>query len=127
MAPTKVALRLGEFFARIDPSQAGKGPFGWFPVVFDGRDPHAPDAEFELSKPDGKLQLRHVTSNADLGADATAFSADLAHEFYGKPGGDRGAYESWDGWSLGGIPVIVVTYDRDGQKYVSAALTVVEL
>jgi hypothetical protein len=129
MTPKKVALRLGQFFARIDPASAGHGPFGWFPVLFDQRDASSPDAVFELSKPDSKLQLRHLTTNADLGADATEFSGDLIAQFYGKPGGARGGYESWNGWTLGqdGIDIVVVEYDREGAKYASACLTVMEL
>lgn len=129
MKPVRVALRLGQFFARIDPGKAGKGPFGWYPVVFDQRDPSTPDAVFELSQPDGKLQIQHTTTRALLGADATEFSDNLATEFYGKPNEDRGAYESWNGWTLGsdGINIVLVEYNRDGAKYASACLTVVEL
>jgi hypothetical protein len=129
MTPKKVALRLGRFFARIDPASAGQGPFGWFPVAFDQRDASSADAVFELSRPDTKWQLRHVTTNADLGADATEFSGLVGGQFYGKPAGGRGAYESWNGWALGqdGINIVIVEYDRDGAKYASACLTVVEL
>jgi hypothetical protein len=44
MSTKRVALRLGQFFGRIDPASSGKGPFGWFPVVFDQRDPSNPNA-----------------------------------------------------------------------------------
>jgi hypothetical protein len=129
MSTKKVALRLGQFFGRIDPASSGKGPFGWFPVVFDQRDPSNPECVFEQSGPANALKVQHEQTRALLGADATEFSDGIAKEFYGKPNEDQGGYETWHGWQLGqdGINIVLVEYDRDGAKYASACLTVVEL
>jgi hypothetical protein len=69
---------------------------------------------------------------AALSADATEYSGDIASEFGVKPNvpdSAWGGYEAWNGWTLGGdgISIVLVEYDRDGQKYASACLTVVEL
>lgn len=133
-----VALRLGEMFAAIHPADAGKGPFpGWFPVRFSlDNQPDQADCQFQLSNPAGnqRLMLKHATTGCILSADATRFSGDIASEFGGKPsplGGVDGwdGYEQFQGWTLGsdGISIVVIEYDRDGAKYASACLTVVEL
>ena len=89
--------------ARIDPSEAGKGPFGWYPIHWDGTDPSDPNCQWDQSKPDAKFLLAHKTTGAMLGADPTLYGADPLHpfdiskQFYGKPKDHpdgRGAYES---------------------------------
>src|SRR5262245_12488420 len=133
MQPTPIALRLGTFFARINPAELGHGPFGWYPVHFDQRDASNPQSRFTLSQPDGeRFLIRHDQSQAALGADATENSGDIHGQFYGKPNvgdGDYGGFEAWYGWTLGnsGIDIVLVQYDRDDGRYTSADLTVVEL
>lgn len=129
-----VALRMGQFFVRIDPAENGKGPFGWYPVHFDQKTPDNTQCRFTESTPhnDQRLLYRHDVSQAILGADATEFGTDICGQFYGKPNvsdGDSGGYENWNGWVLGsdGITIVLVEYNRDGAKYTSACLTVVPL
>lgn len=145
----RVALRLGQMFASVDATAKlrpdgyrydihGPGPFpGWYPVRFlSGSRATDPACAFTLSQPhapDVRLLLRHdgVPVSA-LSADATEFSGDIASEFGLKPSvpvSDWGGYEAWNGWTLQGqgIDLVLVQYDRDGQKYTSACLTVVAL
>lgn len=137
MTPHRVALRLGQMFASIDPAESGQGPFpGWFPVRFKPSSrPSDPNCAFTISKPrdsDKRLMIRHDVTGAALSADATEFSGDIASQFGGKPNmadADWDGHEAWHGWALGneGIDVVMVHYDRGGEKYTSACLTVVPL
>jgi hypothetical protein len=123
--------------ARIDPAEAGKGPFGWYPIHWDGVDPNDPNCRWVQTKPDTKFKLAHQSTGAMLGADPTLFGADPVHpfdiskQFYGKPGDHpdgRGAYESvsiYDGnlnKALQGV--IEFTPDAGGFLGFSAAFTV---
>jgi len=83
----------GNKYGRVDAADAGKGPFNWYPIHFD-RDAPDDDCWFELSKPDSRHQLKHTKVDGILGADATENSADIPHQFYLKPGSDRGILES---------------------------------
>jgi hypothetical protein len=83
----------GNKFGRVVQADAGRGPFGWYPVLFD-RDTPDDDCWFELSQSDTRHQLRHTKVDGILGADATEHSTDIPHEFYLKPGVDRGILES---------------------------------
>jgi hypothetical protein len=83
----------GNKFGRVRQEDAGKGMFGWYPILFD-RDAPDDDCWFELSKPDSRHVLRHTKIDGILGADATEHSADIPHQFYLKPGNDRGILES---------------------------------
>jgi hypothetical protein len=129
--PKRVGLRLGQFFAAVDRT---KHPFpGWFGLKFKDA---APVEAFTLVAPQAgnpKLLIRpESVPGAALSADATEYSGDLASEFGVKPDVSEsswGGYEAWNGWTLGadGISIVLVEYDRDGAKYASACLTVVEL
>jgi len=83
----------GNKFGRVQQEDAGLGPFGWYPVRFD-RDSPDDDCWFELTKPDSRHQLKHTKVDGILGADATEHSDSIPHEFYLKPGSDRGILES---------------------------------
>lgn len=128
-----VAFRAGKFFGRIDPASATTPtnpttPWqGWFPVKFDRTDPADPDCRFQLTQTGDRLKAKHLTTGALLSIDFTEFGGGVCNGFYGKPGGDQGGYEQLQGWTLDGSNVVVVPYERDGQKYVSPSLTVVEL
>ena len=83
----------GNKFGRVLQSDAGTGPFGWFPIRFD-RDTPDDDCWFELTKPDTRYQLRHTKVDGLFGADATEHSTDIPRQFYLKPGNNRGILES---------------------------------
>lgn len=83
----------GNKFGRVLAADQGKGMFGWYPIRFD-RDAPDDDCWFELSKPDSRHQLRHTKVDGVLGADSTEHSGDIPHQFYLKPGSDRGILES---------------------------------
>jgi len=135
----RVALRLGQFFASVDPND--KYPDGalkgWGRVRFKKESKQTDAAcAFQLSTPragDPRLLIRPESIPAGaLSIDATEFSGDIASQFSIKPNvseADWGGYEAQHGWALGldGIDIVLVEYDRDGQKYASACLTVVEL
>lgn len=129
MTTQKVALRLGEFFGRIDPATRGAGPDpSWFRLIFDRRDPNDPQCVFLLSKPDAQLKAQHELTGALLGIDGTEHGGNICQQFYGKPNEDRGAYESLHGFKVDDVPAVVVSYHRpNGVRYLSACLTVVEL
>jgi len=131
MTPQKIALRgMAGKFATIDPGEAGQGMFGGYPIHWD-RTELGEWETFELSKPDDKYQIKHLTTGVILGADATSYSEDLGQQFY-TSGGDvteRGPYESWIVFRLtaGGTICALIEYDQDGIVYCSADLTVEEL
>jgi hypothetical protein len=151
MDSLRVALRLGQQFASVDPNAElkadgyrydaeGRGPFpGWYPVRFNHTNaPGDANAAFVLSQPnpgDVRLLIRPeglVAEEGALSADATEFSGDIASQFGVKPRVSEpewGGYEAFNGWTLRdqGIDIVLVQYDRDGQKYTSANLTVVVL
>ena len=112
-------------YARVDPASRGSGLFGGCVVVFD-RDVPGEHETFELTKPDGKFQIRALAADVILGADATRFSADLCSQYY-TSGGEvaaRGAHESWTVVRLpSDLVVALVEWDR----YASATLGVVPL
>jgi hypothetical protein len=83
----------GNKFGRVAEADKGKGPFGWYPVLFDREQPDE-DCEFVLSRPDSRHAVRHARVDGLLGADATEHSADIPRQFYLKPGDDRGILES---------------------------------
>lgn len=149
MESSRVALRLGQMFASVDANAVlksdgyrhdayGRGPFpGWYPVRFL-KDSSPADAKcaWVLSQPragDVRLLIRpEALGEAALSADATEFSGDIASEFGVKPSvsvDEWGGYEAWHGWTLKnqGIDIVLVQYDRDGEQYTSANLTVVVL
>lgn len=150
MDSLRAALRLGQMFASVDPKAIlrddgfrydahGPGPFpGWYPVRFL-KESHPTDAPcaFLLSQPralsDPRLLIRpEGIGGAALSADATEYSGDIASQFGVKPDVTAdawGGYEAWNGWTLQaqGIDIVLVQYDRDGEKYTSADLTVVPL
>jgi hypothetical protein len=126
--------------ARINPKEAGQGPFGWYAIHWDGTDPNDPNCQFEQTKPDTKFTLTHVATGALFGADPTQFGADPAHpfdiskQFYGKPKNHpdgRGAYESiaiYDGNLNGGkMGVVEFTVEQGGFIGWSAAFNVVKV
>jgi hypothetical protein len=131
MSPKRVGLRLGQFFASVDRTTH---PFpGWFGLKFTDT---SPVEAFSLVAPQAgnpKLLIRpESVPGAALSADATEYSGNISSEFGVKPDvseAEWGGYEAWNGWQLGsdGISIVLVEYDRDGQKYTSACLTVVEL
>jgi hypothetical protein len=149
MDPLRVALRLGQQFASVDPNAVlkadgyrydalGRGPFpGWYPVRFLlDNDPEDPNCAFAITQPrdgDVRLVVRPAgLPNAALSADATEFSGNIGEQFGVKPNvpdAEWGGYEAFNGWTLKdqGIDIVLVQYDRDGQKYTSANLTVVKL
>ena len=139
MATTRVALRLGQMFASVDPNDRyTEGIFaGWNRVRFR-RDSRATDPQcaFQLSRPragDLRLLIRpESVPDGALSVDATEFSGDIAAQFGIKPNvseAEWGGYEALHGWSLQGqgIDIVLVQYDRGGERYASACLTVVEL
>lgn len=83
----------GNKFGRVVAEDASKGPFGWYPIRFD-RDTPDDDCWFELSKPDSRHKLKHTKIDGLFGADATENSDSIPHQFYLKPGNDRGILES---------------------------------
>jgi len=120
--------------ARINKDELGKGPFGWYPIHWDGTDEHDPSCQFERTKPDAKFMLKSKVADGIFGADATAHAADPAHpfdissQFYLKPGEDRGWGESvsiYEG-NLNGALMGVVEYTQDAGDFVgfSAAFAV---
>lgn len=122
-----VVFRLGEFFGRLDPSLRGGVAPDFMPMLFDRRTV-GPEHVFDLSKPDDKLKAVHRQTGALWGADGTEHGGNICDQFYGKPGTDRGPYESPIGFQVDGIPAIAVAYTRpDGSRYLSACLTVFEL
>ena len=133
MEPITVALRSGKIFARIDPADKNKNPNfkGWYPVRFDRDNPNDEQCQFTLSQPEAgnpRLKLQHIMTGALLNADATEHGGgNICVQFNGKPTDDWGGYEQWDGWDLDGIHIVEIAYDRDGERYTSASLTVVEL
>jgi hypothetical protein len=150
MEPMRVALRLGQMFASVDPNAVlkpdgfrydtyGPGPFkGWYPVRFlKDSSRHDANSAFVMSQPRGPQDVRllvrpEVLPAAALSIDATEFSGDIASECGVKPDvpeSDWGGYEALNGWTLGTttINIVLVQYDRDGEQYVSACLTVVAL
>lgn len=149
MDPLRCALRLGQCFASVDPDaelkadgyrydEVGRGPFpGWYPVRFTlTTDKDDPKCAFMVAQPregDVRLVVRPAgIPDAALSADATEFSGDLASQFGVKPSvpdAEWGGYEAWNGWSLKGqdIDIVLVQYNRSGEKYTSCNLTVVPL
>jgi hypothetical protein len=114
-------------FGRILAAESGKGPFGWYPVVFD-RDTPDDDCKFDLTKPDDKFKAKHQKTGALLGLDATKFSASLTTQFYGKPNDDRGGYESLSLYKTpSGMIIGFIEYNNTEGKYPSCAFSVVEL
>jgi hypothetical protein len=83
----------GNKFGRVLLDDAGTGPFDWYPIRWD-RDEPDDDCWFELTKPDSRYALRHTKVDGLFGADATEHSTDIPHQFYLKPGADRGILES---------------------------------
>lgn len=137
MEPVRCALRLGQYFARVDPNKMGTLLYGMGPLEFTKENrPDDPFCAFTYVQPrpgDVRLLVRpESVPGAALSIDATEYSGAIAQEFMVKPNvtvEDWGGYEALNGWVLGqsGIDIILAQYDRDGQKYGSACLTVVRL
>lgn len=130
MEAVPCVLRMGSFYAQIQAAQAGKGPFGWYPVGFT-KDRHDAACAFTRSSPDGeRILLRHDGTQAALGADATEFIAggNVCAQLYGKPNvteADWGGYEAWWGWELDQERrIVLVEYDREDGLSTSLCLTV---
>jgi hypothetical protein len=135
METRKGALRVGEFFGRIEGRPSPK--YGVFLMTFSAENSQTdPNCQFDFSQPDGKnwrVQFDNLPAGHSglLEADATLYSESFCQQFYVKPGEDWSGYAVWQGWQLGpsidDVNIIVVHYDRDGERYVSASLNVVWL
>jgi hypothetical protein len=123
--PTRVALRLGQFFASVDPADVIPDGVlkGWPRVRFKPTSqPTDAACAFLLSTPranDPRLLIRPESMpEASLSIDATEFSGNIAEQFAIKPHvpeAEWGGYEAQTGWTL------------QGERYASACLTVVVL
>ena len=109
-------------FARINPAESGKGPFGGYPVHVDATSSDG-DAEFELTQPDGLFTLTHVKTGHILSADATQYAEDLCKQYSTRPASQRGAYESFNVCRTPvGTLICYIEYKQDGRQYTSAPL-----
>lgn len=129
MTPKHVGLiGPGGFFARIDSSEFGKGPFGAYPIHWD-RTTVGPDETFILTEQgDGSFTLQHNVVKTFLGADATEHNADICGQFT-THATTVGAYETWTVKRVrqGGVILAFVEYFRPGHPlYCSSSLTVIE-
>lgn len=134
--PVPVALRSGKFFLRLHPDeQDAHHTFdNWFPVHFDRL--HADvgaECKFEQTTlPNGRLVFRHPATKTILSADATEHGGDICAQFGGKPDtgspDDVGPHEQFEGGRTPAtdVPIVFVVHERDGEKYTTACLTVVE-
>lgn len=136
MSETKTVVLRGPAgkLARIVAGELGQGPFGWYPIHWDGTDPADEACHFVQTKPDARFKLQHKVTGALFGADATSHAADPAHpfdisrQFYGKPDDDRGWGESpciYEG-NLNGALQGVVEYEPNAGGFLgfSAAFAV---
>jgi hypothetical protein len=138
-APKRVALRLGQFFASVDPAEMGKMLYGFGPLRFrESNKPTDANSIFLLSQPRGgdpRLLIRpESVPNGCLSIDATKYSPDLATQFGIKPNVTEeawGGFEALYGWTLsypsGPVSIVLAHYDLGGEHYESACLTVVAL
>jgi hypothetical protein len=135
--PTRVALRLGQYFASVDPAEMGTRLYGFGPLRFKKEtartDPHAAFTMTPIGSNKFLVRPESVPTGA-VSIDATEFSGEIAEEFGIKPNvadGDVGpdSYEALSGWTLGvtGVVILLVHYNRNGEQYESACLTMVKL
>lgn len=135
MDPTKVAVRVGSTFLRVDPAEVGKHP------TFPGFTPVHINATYDQALADSNCHFmaREVSpgrfeltqdGRGWLGQDATEFGAGIEKLFYVKPSDPQG-YETWNGWTLGagGPEIVTIQYDRseDHGKTTGVSLTLVKV
>lgn len=138
---TRVALRLGQYFASIDPNDkfTDGDMKGWYHVRFKKETkPTDAGAAFLLSQPKaGDLRWLCRPEGIPAGAlsiDQTEFSGNIADAFSVKPNvseQDWGGYEALEGWELpypdGPVDILLVHYQRADGRYESSNVTVVAL
>jgi len=75
------AVKVGPLFGRVVAAGEGRGPFGWYEVLFDRETPDD-DSWWKLTKPDTRHALEHTKIPCLLGADQLKAEDSM---FYGKP------------------------------------------
>jgi hypothetical protein len=132
MEPFAAAVKMGSYFARVDPTP-GQAPWeGWFLVHFDQLDSSDPHCQFAVSQPEAgnpRLQFVNRAIVGILSADAGIHGGGVCKQYYLKPGTGMefwGQNEQFSGWTLGanGPQVGLVLYPN-GE--VSASVQVVKL